>query len=54
MARIRRDYGKVVPALFLNWVPRHEGILGSGGKAPRILDLSTRWRRVVSFTPLPL
>jgi hypothetical protein len=27
---------------------------GSGGIAPRILDLSTRWRWVVSFTPLPL
>jgi hypothetical protein len=26
---------------------------GSGGIAPRILDLGTRWRRVVSFTPLP-
>jgi hypothetical protein len=27
---------------------------GSGGIAPRIPDLGTRWRRVVSFTPLPL
>jgi hypothetical protein len=27
---------------------------GSGGIAPRILDLGTRWRRVVRFTPLPL
>jgi hypothetical protein len=27
---------------------------GSGGIAPRILDLGTRWRLVVSFTPLPL
>jgi hypothetical protein len=27
---------------------------GSGGIAPRILDLSTRWRWVVSFTPRPL
>jgi hypothetical protein len=25
-----------------------------GGIAPRILDLGTRWRRVVSFTPWPL
>jgi hypothetical protein len=24
---------------------------GSGGIAPRILDLGTRWRCVVSFTP---
>jgi hypothetical protein len=27
---------------------------GSEGIAPRILDLRTRWRRVVSFTPRPL
>jgi hypothetical protein len=27
---------------------------GSGGIAPRILNFSTRWRRVVSFTPRPL
>jgi hypothetical protein len=27
---------------------------GSGGIAPHILDLSTRWRSVVSFTPWPL
>jgi hypothetical protein len=27
---------------------------GSGGTAPHILDLSTRWRWVVSFTPRPL
>jgi hypothetical protein len=27
---------------------------GSGGLAPPILDLDTRWRLVVSFTPLPL
>jgi hypothetical protein len=26
----------------------------SGGIAPRILDLDTRWRLVVSFTPHPL
>jgi len=26
----------------------------SGGIAPRILDLSTWWRWVVSFTPRPL
>jgi hypothetical protein len=38
----------------LNQAPRHEGVLGSGGIAPRILDLSTRWRWVVSFTPRPL
>jgi hypothetical protein len=28
--------------------------LGSGGIAPRILDLLTRWRWVVSFTTRPL
>jgi hypothetical protein len=27
---------------------------GSGGIAPRILELDTRWRWVVSFTPRPL
>jgi hypothetical protein len=27
---------------------------GSGGIAPRIFDLGTRWRWVVSFTPWPL
>jgi hypothetical protein len=27
---------------------------GSGGISPRILDLSTRWRRVVSFVLRPL
>jgi hypothetical protein len=27
---------------------------GSGGIAPRILDLGNRWRLVVSFTPRPL
>jgi hypothetical protein len=37
-----------------NWAPRSGGVLGSGGIAPRILDLGTRWRRVVSFTPQPL
>jgi hypothetical protein len=29
-------------------------VLGSRGIAPRILDLCTRWRWVVSFTPRPL
>jgi hypothetical protein len=37
--------GKVViPVLFYNLAPRNEGVLGSGGIAPRILDLGTRWR----------
>jgi hypothetical protein len=39
---------------FLNWSPRHEGLLGSGGIPPRIIELGTRWRWVVSFTPWPL
>jgi hypothetical protein len=36
--------GKIVPVLFLNRAPRHEGVLGSGYIAPRILGLGTRWR----------
>jgi hypothetical protein len=40
--------------LILNPVPRHEGVLGSGGITRRILELFTTWRRVVSFTPRPL
>jgi hypothetical protein len=35
--------------LWFNWSPLHEGILGSGGIVPRILDLGTRWRWVVSL-----
>jgi hypothetical protein len=31
-----------------------KGNWGSGGMAPRILDLGTRWRWVVSFTSRPL
>jgi hypothetical protein len=41
-------------SLCFYWSPRHEGVLGSGGIAPRILDLGTRWRWVISFTPPPL
>jgi hypothetical protein len=33
---------------------KHEDVQGSGGIASRILDLGTRRRWVVSFTPLPL
>jgi len=40
---------KVVPVL--NEAPCREDVWGSRGIAPRILNLSTRWRRVVSFTP---
>jgi hypothetical protein len=45
--------GKVVRAL----LTKHHAMKaywGSGGITPRILDLGTRWRRVVSFMPLPL
>jgi hypothetical protein len=35
--------------LCFNWAPLHEGVLGSGGTAPRILDLGTWWRWVFSF-----
>jgi hypothetical protein len=45
---------KVKLSLCFNWSPRHEGVLGSWGIAPRILDLGTRRRRVVSFTLRPL
>jgi hypothetical protein len=36
--------------LCFNWTP----YWGSGGIAPRILDLETRWRWVLSFTRRPL
>jgi hypothetical protein len=39
---------------WLNWALRHEDILGSGGIAPRILDIGAGWRWVVAFMPLPL
>jgi len=32
----------------LNHTPRHENVLGSGGIFPRILNLGTKWRLVVS------
>jgi hypothetical protein len=46
-----RIKGKVVPVL--NWTLRHEGIWGSGCIDPRILDLNTSWRWMVSLTPRP-
>jgi hypothetical protein len=45
---------KVKLSLWFNWAPCYNGILGSGGRAPRTLDLDTKWRWVVSFTPRPL
>jgi hypothetical protein len=47
-----RQKCRVVPVL--NLAPFHEGVLGSAVIAPRILDLGTRWKLVVSFTPQPL
>jgi hypothetical protein len=44
---------KVISLLF-NWTLCNEGVLGSGGIAPRILDFGSRWRWLVSFTPQPL
>jgi len=38
----------------LNYAPRHEGVLGCRGTAPRIIDFDTGWRWVVRFTPRPL
>jgi hypothetical protein len=43
---------KVVPVL--HQVSRQEEVWGSRGTAPRILNLGTTWRWVVSFTPRPL
>jgi hypothetical protein len=37
-----------------DWAPHHEGVLGSGGIASRILDLGTGWRWAVIFMPRPL
>jgi hypothetical protein len=37
-----------------NLALRHEGVCGSGCTDPHYLDLGTSWRRVVSFTLLPL
>jgi hypothetical protein len=35
--------GKVVP-VFFKLAPHYEGVLGSGGISPRILDIGTRWK----------
>jgi hypothetical protein len=42
-----------LPLCFFNSTPRHEGVLGNGSIAPRILDFGTRWKCVVSFTIRP-
>jgi hypothetical protein len=41
-------------SLRFKWAPRHEGVFGSGGMNPRILDLDTRRAWVISFTPRQL
>jgi len=43
-------YHAIKSYLVLNYAPWHEDVWGSGGIAPPILNLCTRWRRVVSFT----
>jgi hypothetical protein len=47
-------HGSKLFLCFFNWAPHHEGVLGSECTAPRILQLGTRWKWVVSFTPRPL
>jgi len=41
-------------SLYFNCSPHHEDVWGSGGIVPRIVNLGSRWRWVVSFTPRPL
>jgi hypothetical protein len=45
--------GKVVPVLSLTEHHAMEAYWGSGGTDPRILDLGSRWRWMVSFTLPP-
>jgi hypothetical protein len=51
-----RLYTKVKVKLSLCLTKHHamKAYWGSAGIAPRILDLGSRWRWVVNFTPLPL
>jgi hypothetical protein len=48
------EKGKVIPVLFYTEHHAMKAYWGSGRIAPLILYLSTRWRRVVSFTAWPL
>jgi hypothetical protein len=48
---LHKGKGKVKLPLHINWASCHEGVLGSGGIALCMLDLGTRWRCEVSFTP---
>jgi len=46
-----------MPRIGMYCLTKHHAMktyLGSGGTAPRIINLGTRWRCVVSFTPRPL
>jgi hypothetical protein len=45
---------KVNLSLYLTKHHAMKTYCGSGGIAPRILNLGSRWKRVVSFTPRPL
>jgi hypothetical protein len=52
----RHEKVKIKLSLWFFWTEHHvmKEYWGSGGIAPRILDLGTRWRWVVRFTPRPL
>jgi hypothetical protein len=54
--RFLPPFTKVKVQLSLCWTKHHamKAHWGSGGIAPRILDLGTRWRWVVNFTLRPL
>jgi hypothetical protein len=51
---ISRFYERRDKHLVLNEALRHENVWGTRGIVLRILNLSTIWRWMVSFTPLPL
>jgi hypothetical protein len=42
--KVRKLHPDLKFSLCFNWAPCHEAYCGSGGIAPRILDLGTRWR----------
>jgi hypothetical protein len=48
-----RTWFQVKLSLCFNWAPCHESVWGSGGIAPCILYLGTRWRWVADFTSWP-
>jgi hypothetical protein len=51
---VLKGKSKVVPVLFLTEHRFMKAYWGSGNIAPRILDLGTRWRWVVSYMSRPL